>query len=144
MEVIDFRGTQQVTHDGDTIVEVYSGSELMWKMATKLVGVYSRDEVNLEGLNRVEFTNGTAYLDGYFYLTFNFETRDSRIVKYIEVNDQFIELLDGEQNQNRYLMNVYISRFNKTQAEQLFGITIDDPDQIGMEIPDSMDIKAWY
>lgn len=140
MEVIDFRDTRHTTHDGDTIVKTYLGSELMWKMTTRLVGVYSRDEVDLEGLENIE-VGGLVYFDGYINIqVVNF--RDP--AKYIEINDQFIEVQDGEIYKFHRNITFNTTRFNKAQAEQLLGITIDDPDQLGMKIPDSVDIKYWY
>lgn len=141
MEVIDFRGTNQVTHDGDTIVKTYIGSELTWKMVTKLVGVLSRDEVDLEGLKSGEpnLLKSLVFFDGYILIA-----DPHTEAKYIEINDQFIEVQDGEISIDFRNISLNLTRFNKAQAEQLLGITIDDPEQMGMEIPDSVDIKYWY
>lgn len=140
MEVIDFTGTKQIIHGGDDIKKVYVGNDLMWKVATKLVGVYSRDEVDLEGLESVDTNVRTVYFDGYLSIAFKFLEP-----KYIEFNGQFIEIQEGELHYNpRAKTGIFETyRFTKPQAEQLLGITIDDPDQKGIPIPDSVDIKAW-
>ena len=141
MEVIDFRGTRQVIDEGDDIKEIYLGSELMWKIKTKLTGVFSRDEVDLEGLksNDCYRSKSLAFFDGYILIAISHTE-----AKYIEINDQFIEVQDGEVVSYERNVSFQTTRFNKAQAEQLLGITIDDPDQMGMEIPDSVDIKYWY
>lgn len=134
MPVINFNGADKVIL-GSEADKAYLGNELVWKIKNGLPGVYSRDEVNLEGLNRVEMEGGSFDPSGYFNVYFRSKTP----IKYIEVNNQFIEVLDGEELEGEDYKTIEFRRFNKEQAEKLLGITLDRYDYLD----DLVDIYGW-